>query len=242
MGKRSNLIVTLGLAVFIVGAAATYLVVRSGDDGGGASSSANRVPVLVAEKPIPAGTTGTAVVTQGLIKTRNVDANAKPATAITDASQLAGKTVTLGVAEGQILTLDQFQQAQTRIGTLNIPDGKTALALQLNNVPGVAGFAGAGDKIDIYGISKEPVTNVARVRRVMSGVEVLKVNGTTLVPTQGQPGGPGLVFLVAVTPEQAERLVYLTSIDQMYFALMPKANGPGGGTPGTDAKTVLNPI
>ena len=33
MGKRSNLIVTLGLAVFIVGAAATYLVVRNSDDG-----------------------------------------------------------------------------------------------------------------------------------------------------------------------------------------------------------------
>ena len=34
MGKRSNLIVTLGLAVFIVGAAATYLVVRNSDSGG----------------------------------------------------------------------------------------------------------------------------------------------------------------------------------------------------------------
>ena len=34
MGKRSNLIVILGLAVFIVGAAATYFLVRDSGDGG----------------------------------------------------------------------------------------------------------------------------------------------------------------------------------------------------------------
>jgi hypothetical protein len=56
MGKRSNLIVTLGLAVFIVGAAATYLVVRNSDDS--TATGAGKGSVLVAAKPIPAGTTG----------------------------------------------------------------------------------------------------------------------------------------------------------------------------------------
>src|ERR671933_447811 len=104
MAKRSNLIVTLGLTVFIVGAAATYLV-----------------------------------------------------------------------AGGQILTTEQFQQAQTRIGTLKIPEGKTALALQLANVPGVAGFAGAGDHINVYGLLKDgPQGPTAKL--VMQNIEVLNVN------------------------------------------------------------------
>ena len=47
MGKRSNLIVTLGLAVFIVGAAATYLVVRNSDDG--TVAGAGKATVLVAD-------------------------------------------------------------------------------------------------------------------------------------------------------------------------------------------------
>ncbi len=241
MGKRSNLIVTLGLAVFIVGAAATYLVVRSGDGGGG-TSSGNKVPVLVAEKPIPAGTTGTAVVTQNLIKTRQVDANAKPATAVTDASQLAGKTVTLGVAEGQILTLDQFQTAQTRIGTLKIPDGKTALALQLANVPGVAGFAGAGDRVNIYGVVKpgsDPKLPQGGTHLILSNTEVLNVNGTTLAATQGQPGGTGLVYLLAVTPAEAERLIYLSTFEQLYFSLVAKDAPPVSGTPGSSIADAL---
>ncbi len=240
MGKRSNLIVTLGLAVFLVGAAATYLVVRNSDGGG--TSSANKVPVLVAEKAIPAGTTGTAMVTQGMIKTRDVDASAKPATAITDASQLAGKTVTLGVAEGQVLTLDQFQTAQTRIGTLKIPDGKTALALQLANVPGVAGFAGAGDRINIYGVVKpgsDPKNPQGATHLIMSNTEVLNVNGTTLAPTQGQPGGTGLVFLLAVSPVEAERLIYLSTFEQLYFSLVAKDAAPVGSTPGSSIADAL---
>jgi pilus assembly protein CpaB len=241
MGKRSNLIVTLGLAVFIVGAAATYLVVRNGD-GGGATSSAGKVPVLVAEKPIPAGTTGTNVVANGMIKTRQVDAGAKPATAVTDASQLAGKTVTLGVAEGQIITLDQFQTAQTRIGTLKIPDGKTALALQLANVPGVAGFAGAGDRVNIYGVVKpgsDPKSPQGATHLIMSNTEVLNVNGATLAAAQGQPGGAGLVYLLAVSPAEAERLIYLSTFEQLYFSLVAKDAAPVAGTPGASIADAL---
>ena len=241
MGKRSNLIVTLGLAVFIVGAAATYLVVRSSDDGG-SSSSAGKVPVLVATKPIPAGTTGTNVVTQNMIRTKNVEPSSKPATAITDASQLAGKTVTLGVAEGQVLTLDQFQQAQTRIGTLKIPDGKTALALQLANVPGVAGFAGAGDQINIYGVVKpgsDPKLPAGAVHLIMQNTEVLNVNGATLAAAQGQPGGTGLVYLLAVTPIEAERLIYLSTFEQLYFSLVSKDAPAIGNTPGSSIADAL---
>jgi pilus assembly protein CpaB len=240
MGKRSNVIVTLGLAVFIVGAMATYLVVRNSDDGG--APSAGKVSVLVAARPIPAGTTGSNVVTQGMLKSKAVDAEARPATAITDASQLAGKTVTLGVAEGQILTLDQFQAAQTRIGTLQIPEGKTALAVQLANVPGVAGFAGAGDHINVYGVIKpdtDPKFPQGAAHLIMQNTEVLNVNGATLAAAQGQPGGTGLVYLLAVTPVEAERLVFLTRFQQLYFSLVSKDAAPVGATPGASIADAL---
>ena len=241
MGKRSNLIVTLGLAVFIVGAAATYLVVRNSDNGSTASG-AGKVSVLVAAKPIPAGTTGANAVTQGLVKGKAIDPAAKPATALTDSSQLAGKTVTLGVSQGEILTTDQFQAAQTRIGTLKIPDGKTALAVQLGNVPGVAGFAGAGDHINIYGTVKpgdDPKNPQGAAHLILQNTEVLNVNGATLAATQGQPGGAGLVYLLAVSPTEAERLVYLTSFQQLYFSLVSKDAAPVGGTPGSSLADAL---
>jgi Flp pilus assembly protein CpaB len=242
MGKRSNLIVTLGLAVFIVGAAATYLVVRNSDDGVSASPGAGRVSVLVADKPIAAGTTGAAAVSGGFVKAKTIDAAAKPATALTDMSQLAGKTVTLGVSEGAILTSDQFQTAQTRIGTLKIPDGKTALAIQLANVPGVAGFAGAGDRINIYGVVKagsDPKLPQGGTHLIMQNTEVLNVNGASLAATQGQPEGTGLLYLLAVTPVEAERLIYLSTFESLYFSLVSKDAPPVPGTPGSSITDAL---
>jgi Flp pilus assembly protein CpaB len=240
MGKRSNLIVTLGLAVFIVGAAATYLVVRNTDDG--VVAGAGKATVLVADKPIPAGTTGASAVNGGLVKNKAIDIAAKPATALTDVSQLAGKTVTLGVSEGAILTAEQFQTAQTRIGTLKIPDGKTAIAVELSNVPGVAGFAGAGDRINIYGVVKagsDPKLPAGMAHLIMQNTEVLNVNGTTLAATQGQPGGTGLLYLLAVSPAEAERLIYLSTFESLYFSLVAKDAPPVGPTPGSSIADAL---
>lgn len=242
MGKRSNLIVTLGLAVFIVGAAATFLVVRNNGSSDTATAGPGRVTVLVADKPIPAGTQGSAAVNQGMVKSKVVVQSAMPANALTDVSQLAGKTVTLGVAEGQVLTTDQFQTAQTRIGTLKIPDGKTALAVQMGNVPGVAGFAGAGDHIDVFGVIKpgsDPKMPQGGSHLIMQNTEVLNVNGTTLAAAQGQPGGAGLVYLLAVSAPEAERLTYLTTFEQLYFSLVSKDAAPVAATPGSSIADAL---
>ncbi len=238
MARRSNLIVALGLAVFVVGAGATYLLARdNGDD----TPAAGKVNVLYAAKAIPSGTSGGNALDAGLVKTKGIDAAAKPANALTDPSQLAGRTAILGVPEGQVLTLEQFQEAQTRIGTLKIPEGKTALALQLANVPGVAGFAGAGDHVNVYGLMKDGPQG-PQAKLIMQNIEVLNVNGTTLAGGQGQPGAGGLVFLLAVDAVAAEQLVHLTSFQQLYFSLVAKDQAPVGGTPGvtnTQALKVL---
>lgn len=239
--KRSNLVVVLGLVVFVVGAFATFLVVRGDGSEASAAASSDRLSVLVASKPIPAGTNGGAALDGGLVKSKVVVGSAKPANALTDPAQLAGRTAILGVGEGQVLTIDQFQQAQTRIGTLKIPVGKTALAVQLANVPGVAGFAGAGDQINVYSVIKSsPETRgTPAVRLVMQNTEVLNVNGATLAATQGKPDDTGIVYLLAVTAEQAERLVYLTSFEQLYFSLVSKDQAPVPATAGASVNDAL---
>lgn len=241
MARRSNLIVILGVAVFAVGALATYLIARNGDSTPEAKGP--KVVVLVADQPIPAGTTGANAVNNGLVKPKEIAESAKPATALTDSSQLAGRTAILGVAQGQVLTQEQFQESQTRIGTLQIPEGKTALAVQLAHVPGVAGFAGAGDNINIYGLVRgEGQAANGQAKLIMQNVPVLNVNGATLVTTQGQPGGTGLVYLLAVDPVAAEQLVFLTSYQQLYFALAAKDQRPVDGTPGVTQQQALKTL
>lgn len=240
MARRSNVIVILGLAVFIVGAAATYFLVRDKGGSDTASSVAGGVPVLYASEDIPAGTSGTAAIQNGLVKTKNVNPTTKPASALTDSSQLAGRTTTVGVPQGSVLTEDGFPLAQTRVGSVKIPAGKNAFAVQLGNVPGVAGYVGAGDHIDIFGMTK-PDSGGGAAHLILQNIEVLSVNGANVTPSPGQPGAPDRVFLLAVDPAQAEQLSYLASFGQLSFSLVPKDQGPGPATPGVDPKNALDP-
>ena len=76
----------------------------------------------------------------------------------------------------------------------------------------------------------------------MQNLEILNVNGTTLVDNQGQPGASGLVFLLAVTPAEGEQLTYLTSFQQLYFALAAKDQAPVDGTPGVAGRDALKTL
>lgn len=242
MARRSSLVVALGVAVVIAGVLVSYMAVRG--SGGRAGSADGMVTVLVATKPIPAGTTGANVIAQGAVKTTSVAPDGRPAQALTEISLLQGRMATAPVAAGEVLTADRFPKAQTSIGTLHLPPGKTALALEMANVAGVAGFAGAGDKVDVYGLTKSggDGTGAAGARLVLQGVDVLNVNGTLLAPTQGQPGGTGLVFLLAVTPPDAERLIYLKTFEQLYFTLVPKDHEPVAPTPGVGPSDALGSV
>jgi pilus assembly protein CpaB len=234
MTNRNKVMFALGLVVLVVGLLAVYLAVRDSGSGSSSSSSAAGAnsEVIVAAKAIPAGTTGSDMVNGGYVKSKSVATSAEPTNAVTDASSLPGRVAQNAITEGQIITLDDVTPTQTRIGTVAIPPGKTAVAVQLANVPGVAGFAGAGDRIDVYAVVKTSATGGPLSKLLLQSVEVLKVNGTTLAPTQGQPGGSGLVFLLAVTPTEAEQLSYLSTFEQLYFSLVPKDQATVPPTPG----------
>ena len=240
MAKRSNLIVIIGLAVFVAGAAATFLIVRNDDEGSGAK---NGTPVLYADQAIPSGTTGGNAVDQGLVKSRSVDLESKPSNALTDPAQLVGKTAVASVPEGAVLTEDQFAVPQTRLGTVKIPDGKTALALQLGWVQGVGGFVGTGDRIDIFGVVREG-PGAPSAKLIMQNTEVLNVNVSGQTAAAGTPisGDTKPIFLLAVTPHEAERLVYLTSFQQLYFSLVSKDAPAVGPTPGSNAADALKQL
>jgi Flp pilus assembly protein CpaB len=188
--------------------------------------------VYYAATAVNAGTAATSAVAEGAIRTRSVLPADRPPNAVTDPSQFAGRVSAAAIPAGVVITTEMFPAPQTRIGTVVIPAGERALALELAPIAGVAGFAGAGDRIDVYGVAKGAGGAAPAVRLVLQGVEVLSVNGVGLTAVQGQPGSPNLIYLLAVTPVDAERLIYLNEFEEMYFDLVPKGEAPVK-TPGT---------
>jgi Flp pilus assembly protein CpaB len=233
VSKRTRTALGAGLALLIAGGGgAIYLGTNKAPPAAAAVAKAN---VYYAATAIGSGTAATTALAEGAIRVKSVVATDRPANAVGDPSQLAGRVATTTIPVGSIITADMFPDPQTRIGTVVIPPGKRALALELAPVAGVAGFAGAGDRIDVFAVSK---AGEGAVRLVLQGVEVLNVNGVGLTAAQGQPGSPNLIYLLAVTPGDAERLIYLHEFEKMYFDLVPK-NEPPVKTPGAAASGVL---
>ena len=234
MTRKTRIALLVGLVLFVMGTLTTAFL-GSRSRGGASGQAAARVPVFYAAGAVDAGTGAAVAVNGGLIRQKEVEPSARPVNAVTDVSQLASGVAASVVPAGTIVTTDMFPAPQTRIGTVVIPPGKRALALELEPVPGVAGFVGAGDRVDVYGVAQGDDAGPSRVQLVLQAVEVLNVNGLGLPVAQGQADGPGLVYLLAVTPNEAERLIFLTEFNKLYFDLVAK-DEPPVVTPGAAPK------
>ncbi len=228
MTKRTRTALLAGLALVVAGAGgAGYLATRNP----AADTSAGKVTAYYAAAAVQVGTAASTALAEGSIRSKAVLPAELPADGVRDPSQLSGRVAGVVIPAGTMVTTAMFPEPQTRIGTVVIPAGKRALALEIQPLAGVAGFVGSGDRVDIYGVVKsEP--NPPSVRLVVQGVDVLSVNGAGLPAAQGQPGSPNLIYLLAVTPVDAERLIYLNEFEKLYFDLVPKGEGPVK-TPGT---------
>ncbi len=222
MSGRTKAALLAGVTLLVAGGGgAAYLQTRPQT----VDTSAGKVTGYYAVATVPVGTAASAALADGSIRARSVLAQDRPSDAVTDPTQLSGRVAGVEIPAGAAVTKSMFPDPQTRIGTVVIPPGKRALALEIQPLAGVAGFVGAGDRIDVYGIVKSDAATPS-VRLVFQGIEVLNVNGAGLPAAQGQPGGPNFIYLVAVTPVEAERLIYLNEFEKLYFDLVPKGEGP----------------
>ena len=179
--NRSTALIAIGAAVFVVGAALTFLAVRD-DDSDKVTASA------------PAASTATA------------------------GAQPAGTTAP---------------------ATVKVPSGKEAVAVQVSHIPGLAGYAKVGDTVNLYGTFKEhqPI-NAAKgaplAKLVLSGAEVLAITA----PPVGTEGG-NATYLLAVTPGDAEKVVYLASFESIWLSLSADGDPNIGSTPGRNAPNIV---
>ena len=234
MTRRTRSALLAGAALLVAGGGgAAFLQTRPSP----AAKSAGTVTAYYAVAPVQVGTAASAALAEGSIRAKSVLPAELAADSVRNPSQLSGRVAGVLIPAGAMVTTAMFPAPQTRIGTVVIPAGKRALALEIGAMAGVAGFVGAGDRVDIYGVV-DGEGSPSSVRLVLQGVDVLNVNGTGLPTAQGQPGSPNLIYLLAVTPAEAERLIYLNVFEKLYFDLVPKSEGPVK-TPGAGPASAL---
>jgi pilus assembly protein CpaB len=225
---RRIVAVLISIVLAAIGAAAVLLYTRSADARATAGKQARTV--LVADKPIPAGTSGRALRSGGYLRQVRMPAQSLPPDSVAQlTADLDALVVTSAVQRGQLLLRAMFGTA-TRNGTgLAVPDGQIAITAQVKGSVFGPGAVQPGVKVAIFytytpvddghrnvisGSGLEKGRGVNSVTRLLlNNVEVLAVGNTAGdKAAAAAPSADGVTVTFGVTQVDAERLAHAVAL------------------------------
>lgn len=239
MGRRTLLLVA---AVVLAGLGATLVFLYAHGADVRAAQGQQLRHVLVATAQIPAGTTGASLTGSATVELRDLAAGSVAPGALSDLSGVSA-LVTLGtIYPGEQLLAAQFGASSSQ-ASLPIPEGKMAVSVQLGDPERVAGFVTAGSEVAVFvTIANTDPTTQARepdaTEILLTRVSVIGVGNTSVVTQtstdrtgqQNTEQIPKTILTLAVTQDQATRLIHAAQKGSLYFALLTSSSkvSPGG--------------
>lgn len=241
LGKRSA---ALLLAVVLAGVATAALVsyVQNLEDK--AFEGQELVQVFVAKDDIPLGTSAEAALQRGLIERQEIPRKVAVEGAIVSLDDIRGRVAGVTILKGeQILAARFVERAQAGRG-LPIPQGRQAMAVQVDIPPGVAGFIRPGNRVSIIASLDVPGPGGdegTRAQFLLQNIEVLAVGARTVTSGDGDEDrreSTRVLMTLAVSPAEAEKLAFAIFEGEIYFTLLPPGQAPTR-TPGRTAQNIF---
>ncbi len=149
MSSRRTLIL---IAAALVGAIAAYaLFTYVGGIEDEANDNAERVEIFKIVQDIPKGTFGDEAFAQGLIEQDVIAKEYRPATAITDPSQIDGLVAISDLAANQVVVSNQFVSQAESLSTFSslLKNNEVAVTISIDQIRGVAGLLVPGDFVNL---------------------------------------------------------------------------------------------
>jgi pilus assembly protein CpaB len=247
MSRRIGLL-AMALAVALMGTFAVFSYVSRVE--AKTLTGAEPVDVLVASERLLAGTSGDAVAKSGLVQLVPMPRKSVPEGALTSLDGVATQTLLSDVFAGEVLLRAKFADQTARTGNLVIPKDKIAMSVLLGDPQRVAGFVVPGSEVAIFVTIANPdmpvdggdgtaaaaaAAEATVTRLLLPRTSVIAVGPSTLRPQDpAQPADDEAVakavLTVAVTQEEAERLVHATAGGQLYMGLLSATSKTGPAT------------
>jgi len=221
--KQTLILVAIGVVLFLAGSVIAFASVEgaSKQTGTGASSVASTVtPVVVAKKDIPAGTTGSSMVSNGLVAIEPIPTKDTSQTDLGSLSALSNQVLNQSVKKGQAISSTQLSASASAI---SVPSGLNAVTVTLNGTQSLAGYLQPGARVDVYANITKASTNSAAsstlplpcTELAMANVQVLDVQSASPTyashPTSsGRTVPANETILLAVSPSQARSIEFLS--------------------------------
>jgi pilus assembly protein CpaB len=233
MARRSVLLI-VAVLIAALGTAMIVLYVKGIDDR--ATQGQELVEVLTATAVIDAGETVSAAQESGKLEARKVRRDDMVAGALDSTESITDFVALSTVYPGEQIISDRFGTMGS-IENLVIPDDKMAISVELSDFERVAGFVTPGSEVAIFGTAASPVrrmpggseetlppvTRIILARVPVIGVGTTSVSSRTVTDEEGAQVTeevPRTILTVAVTQEDAEKLVLADRTTDLTFALL----------------------
>lgn len=184
--------------------------------------------ILVTQDAVPEGTTLGQAVSEGLITETAIPERLRPSTALGALDAQTTELVVLSdLPAGQTVMSASVGLAVEEEWPIEVPEGQMAVSVLLDDPSKVGAFLRPGSHVAIFDTYAVPGTGetadaVFETRPLLDDVAVLAVGAVTRVGADSatQEAWDAQLVTVAVTQEQAERLVHATRTGALHFALL----------------------
>lgn len=248
---RRSILLSVAFAIAALGTAMIILYVQGID--ARATEGQQRVEVLTATDVIEAGESVADAQAAGKFEKADVVREDMVDGALSSTSSIDEKVALGTIYPGQQIMGQQFGEPGSE-ETLTIPEDKLAVSVELTDPARVAGFVTPGSHVAIFA-SGDPEVYKADgstqklspyTRILLPDVEVIGVGDTsmssrTTTDDEGQQTTeqiPRTILTVAVTQEQAERVIFAGRNGDLAFALRTDKSKVSDG-PGVTARIIM---
>ncbi|MGI6037025.1 MAG: Flp pilus assembly protein CpaB [Limnochordia bacterium] len=217
--KNPRLLLVIALLFGLLSAGLVYRYVGSLTEA--QKEEVATIPILVAARDIPYHTT----ITGQTVKRQQVPLEYVHPDAITDVNAVVGRFTKADILAGEpILESRLYGEGEGPGLAYNIPEGKIAVTVAVNEVLGVAGFLKSGDYVDVFATFPDMVAGDHVTTTILQHVQVLAVAQRMERDPDAEPRVSTTATL-AVTPKEAEKLIFAEENGRLRLALKP-LNGP----------------
>jgi pilus assembly protein CpaB len=231
MGRRTVLLVA-ALVIAALGTTMVFLYVQGVNNQ--ATHEQDPVSVLVAKKTIEPGTSYKDASDHASFEKKTISRDALVAGALGSTAPLVGKVTTTTIYPGQQI-IPQMFGASGQVSTLNVPNDKLAISVQLDDPAQVAGFVDAGTSVAIF------LTSAAKggaTRLLLPKVLVLAIGNKTATPQDTTTNGteaavPTTILTIAVDQQDYQRVLFGSTHGRLNLGLLGKDFTPSLAVPPT---------
>ena len=182
--------------------------------------------VLVAKSDIAAHT----IINERLLELKQVPADTVPLGALDSFASAVGRPAGVSIYAGDIITSKKLFSDNTNTGLADsIPPDCRAVSIGVSNITGVAGFAKAGNHVDVILVQKDEYS--AKSRMLLQNVLLLSINkdsgesdSSTVdvdVSVAKASSEDPTIATLALLPEEAMALVSAAALGEIYLTLRP---------------------